>query len=94
MPFLPRVRVALNEKLPLTYSHVDVHLKSGQVISDSSDSNRPAIDLAGQRERLVAKFHKLAANHLDESRRRRFVAAVLSLEQCEDVGKLFRLIQS
>ncbi|MCY1332029.1 2-methylcitrate dehydratase 2 [compost metagenome] len=94
LPFLPRVRVALNEKLPLTYSHVDVHLKSGQVISDSSDSNRPAIDLAGQRERLVAKFHKLAANHLDESRRRRFVAAVLSLEQCEDVGKLFRLIQS
>ncbi|MGH8786190.1 MAG: MmgE/PrpD family protein [Cupriavidus necator] len=94
LPLTERVTVNLVPGLPRSYACVDVQMRSGEALTESADSNRPATDLEAQRHRLIEKFHQLHTRRLGREQRERFVSAVFALPECCDVGELFSLLNA
>src|SRR5436305_2638563 len=91
--------VRLREKLALDFrqgwpqakGELEVTLGDGRVLRASHDAGIPSSDIAGQRERLVAKFDALAEPVLGAARARELRAAILGLDALADVGALTTL---
>lgn len=94
LPMRAGIKVLLEPELPVTVARVDVGLKSGEVLTASSDSGEPATDLAERRGKLISKFHALASPLLEPSRRERFIRAVLDCGHCRDIGEIIALAHS
>ena len=91
--------VRLRDKLALDFrqgwpqakGELEVTLGDGRVLRASHDAGIPSSDIAGQRERLVAKFGALAEPVLGAARARELRAAILGLDRLADVGALTTL---
>src|SRR5712671_4169070 len=91
--------VRLRDKLALDFrqgwprakGELEVTLGDGRVLRASHDAGIPSSDIAGQRERLVAKFDALAEPALGAARARELRAAILGLDALADVGALTTL---
>jgi 2-methylcitrate dehydratase PrpD len=91
--------VKLREKLALDFhegwpqakAELQVALTDGRVLKASHDAGIPNGDIAGQRERLVAKFDALAEPVLGAARARELRAAILGLDALSDVGAIATL---
>jgi 2-methylcitrate dehydratase PrpD len=94
----PRL-VALREKVTLDFqdgwpqaaAEIAVTLGDGRVLRASHDAGVPASDIAGQGERLAAKFDALAAPVLGPARARELHAAILGLDTLADAGTIATL---
>ena len=94
-----RALVRLRDKLALDFrqgwpqakAELEVALSDGRVLKASHDAGIPSSDIAGQRERLAAKFDALAEPALGAARARELRAAILGLDELADVGALPRL---
>jgi 2-methylcitrate dehydratase PrpD len=76
-----RVRVVGDESLRRATARVRARTKDGREATREHDATIPAEDLDVQREKLVAKFHALAAPVLGDERAPRVVEAVETLER-------------
>jgi 2-methylcitrate dehydratase PrpD len=93
------VLVALRDKLMLDFqdgwpqaaAEIAVTLVDGRVLRADHDAGVPSADIAGQGERLVAKFAALAMPVLGAARTRELQAAILGLDALADAGTLARL---
>src|SRR5438132_2048343 len=94
-PALVRLRDKLaldfREGWPQAKGELEVTLSDGRVLRASHDAGIPSSDIAGQRERLVAKFGALAEPVLGAARARELRAAILGLDRLADVGALTTL---
>jgi len=91
--------VALRDKVTLDFqdgwpqaaAEIEVALGDGRVLRASHDAGIPCADIAGQGERLVAKFEALAEPVLGSARARKLRETVLALDAVADVGAAARL---
>jgi 2-methylcitrate dehydratase PrpD len=88
-----RDKLALDfrEGWPQAKAELQVTLTDGRVLKASHDAGIPNGDIAGQRERLVAKFDALAEPVLGAARARELRAAILGLDALADVAGVARL---
>jgi 2-methylcitrate dehydratase PrpD len=93
------VLVQLRDKLALDFhegwpqakAELKVALTDGRMLKTSHDAGIPSGDIAGQRERLVAKFDALAEPVLGAGRTRELRAAILALDTLANVSALANL---
>lgn len=91
--------VALRDKVVLDFqdgwpqaaAEIAVELADGRVMRASHDAGVPSADVAGQGERLAAKFEALAGPVLGSARARELREAVAGLDALADAGALARL---
>jgi 2-methylcitrate dehydratase PrpD len=91
--------VRLREKLALDFhdgwpqaaAELEVTLSDGRILRASHDAGIPSADIAGQGERLAAKFDALAAPALGAARARELRETILGLDALGDIGVLARL---
>jgi 2-methylcitrate dehydratase PrpD len=91
--------VALREKVALDFqdgwpqaaAEIEVALGDGRVLLASHDAGIPCADIAGQGERLAAKFAALAGPVVGPARARELREMISGLDQLGDVGALARL---
>ncbi len=91
--------VALREKVVLDFqdgwpqaaAEIEVALGDGRVLRASHDAGIPCADIAGQGERLAAKFATLAGPVVGPARARELREMILGLDGLGDIGALARL---
>jgi 2-methylcitrate dehydratase PrpD len=91
--------VALREKVVLDFqdgwpqaaAEIEVALGDGQVLRASHDAGIPCADIAGQGERLAAKFAALAGPVVGPARARELREIISGLDRIADIGALARL---
>src|SRR6266581_3048706 len=91
--------VALREKVTLDFqegwpqaaAEIEVTLGDGRVWRASHDAGIPCADIAGQGERLAAKFAALAGPVVGPARARELREMIAGLDRLADVGALARL---
>jgi 2-methylcitrate dehydratase PrpD len=91
--------VALRDKVTLDFqdnwppaaAEIEVALGDGRVLRASHDAGIPCADIAGQGERLAAKFDALAAPVVGAARARELREIVETLDNVPDVGEIARL---
>jgi len=88
-----RDKLALDfrEGWPQAKAELQVTLTDGRVLKASHDAGIPNGDIAGQRERLVAKFDALAEPVLGAARARELRSAILGLDALADVAGVARV---
>src|SRR5882762_833701 len=94
--------VALREKVTLDFqegwpqaaAEIEVALGDGRVLRASHDAGIPCADIAGQGERLAAKFAALAGPVVGPARARELREMISGLDRLADVGALARLAAS
>ncbi len=93
--------VALYEKVSVvprkgvgkSSAEVAVHLQGGLVLREYASVAEPAADRAEQWQRLIEKFHGLAAPVIGNERSEAIVATVATIEEAKDVTTLMALAQ-
>jgi 2-methylcitrate dehydratase PrpD len=93
------VLVALREKVALDFhdswpqaaAEIEVALGDGRVLRASHDAGIPSADIAGQGERLAAKFDALAEPVAGSARARELREMISGLDRLADIGALARL---
>ncbi len=91
--------VALREKVVLDFqdgwpqaaAEIEVALGDGRVLRASHDAGIPCADIAGQGERLAAKFATLAGPVVGPARARELREMISGLDRLADVGALAKL---
>jgi 2-methylcitrate dehydratase PrpD len=91
--------IALRDKVALDFqdgwpqaaAEIEVALGDGRVLRASHDAGIPCADIAGQGERLAAKFDALAGPVVGPARARELREMISGLDQLGDVGALARL---
>jgi 2-methylcitrate dehydratase PrpD len=91
--------VRLRDKLALDFrdgwpqaaAELEVTLSDGRVLRATHDAGIPSADIAGQGERLAAKFDALAGPVLGAARARELRETILGLDELADVGTLTHL---
>ncbi len=91
--------VALRDKVALDFqdgwpqaaAEIEVALGDGRVLRASHDAGIPCADIAGQGERLAAKFAALAGPVVGPARARELREMISGLDRLADVGALAKL---
>lgn len=91
LPFRRDIHVDLIAGRHPMLVQVEIMLKSGQTLRETTDTSLPATDLDAQRSRLICKFHALASTHLDEHKRHAFVDTLFRGDELPDARSLFAL---
>jgi hypothetical protein len=86
-----RVKFDWQHNWPQTLSEMELELDDGRRLSARHDAGIPAADIAGQRERLAAKFDSLVAPVLGAARARELREVIAQLDEVADIGALIRL---
>jgi 2-methylcitrate dehydratase PrpD len=76
---------------PQTLSELELDLVDGRRVSARHDAGIPARDIAGQAERLAAKFDALVEPTLGAPRARELREMISDLDRLEEIGSLTRL---
>ena len=71
---------------------VEVELVDGTKLTRTVESARGSERRFASDEEIIAKFHKLAGNALDDARRQELCDTVLDLERVADASMLARLL--
>ncbi len=91
--------VALRDKVALDFqdgwpqaaAEIEVALGDGRVLRAGHDAGIPCADIAGQGERLAAKFDALAEPVVGSARARELREMIAGLDRLDDVGAVARL---
>ena len=86
-----RVRFDWQDNWPQTLCEMDLELVDGRRVSTRHDAGIPATDIAGQRERLSAKFDALVEPVVGAARARELREVIVDLDNLTDIGGLARL---
>ena len=86
-----RVRFDWQDNWPQTLCEMDLELVDGRRVSARHDAGIPATDIAGQRERLSAKFDALVEPVVGAPRARELREVIVDLDNLTDIGGLARL---
>jgi 2-methylcitrate dehydratase PrpD len=86
-----RVRFDWQDNWPQTLCEMDLELVDGRRVSTRHDAGIPATDIAGQRERLSAKFDALVEPVVGAPRARELREVIVDLDNLTDIGGLARL---
>jgi 2-methylcitrate dehydratase PrpD len=76
---------------PQAAAELEVTLTDGRILRARHDAGIPSADIAGQGERLAAKFDALAGPVLGAARTRELRETILGLDELADVGTLTHL---
>ena len=86
-----RVRFDWQDNWPQTLCEMDLELVDGRRVSARHDAGIPATDIAGQRERISAKFDALVEPVVGAARARELREVIVDLDNLTDIGGLARL---
>jgi 2-methylcitrate dehydratase PrpD len=86
-----RVRIEWQDSWPQTLSEIELELADGRRVAARHDAGVPAVDIAGQGERLAAKFDTLVEPVLGAPRTRELREVIARLDDVHDIGSLARL---
>ena len=86
-----RVRFDWQNSWPQTLCEMELKLVDGRRVSARHDAGIPAADIAGQGERLAAKFDSLVVPVLGAARARELREMIADLDEVADIGTLTRL---
>jgi 2-methylcitrate dehydratase PrpD len=86
-----RVRFDWQAGWPQTLCEMELELVDGRRVSARHDAGIPAADIAGQGERLAAKFDTLVTPVLGAPRVRELREMIADLDEVADIGSLVRL---
>ncbi|HJU16255.1 MAG TPA: MmgE/PrpD family protein [Stellaceae bacterium] len=86
-----RIAIDFQPGWPQTLAEVEIALADGRRVEARHDAGTPAADIAGQGERLAAKFEALVVPLCGAARTREVRETIAALDGLADVGALARL---